>query len=93
VAAAFSFNWGLGGPQAATAAVGAPHRKVKPIVKHRTIVIHQKAPATSASAAVPRTVVLPTSAPALTTTSVTTTGGSPTATGDEADGGVERGDD
>ena len=64
-AAAVSFNWGLGTPTpSAGAATRAPASKpLKPIVKHRTIVIHKKSPASPSSAA-PRTVVV--SAPAAT---------------------------
>ena len=43
-AAAVSFNWGIGIPQATTAADGGLTIPLKPVVKHRTVVIHKKAP-------------------------------------------------
>ena len=87
-AAAVTFNWGMGTSSASTAAAApgrvAPAKPLKPIVKHRTIVIHRKAtpsPPATGSAPAGRTVVVPAPAPTSTTTSksVTTTGGSPTA--------------
>lgn len=92
-AAAVTFNWGMGTSSASTVAAAtgkaAPSKPLKPIVKHRTIVIHRKAPsppsATTAPAPAPagRTVVIPTPAPSSTASkSVTTTGGSPTASGE-----------
>ena len=88
-ATAVTFNWGMGSSAASTAAAPGLEspKPVKPIVKHRTIVIHRKATpplsATTASASAARTVVIPAPAPTSTTTkSVTTTGGSPTASGE-----------
>jgi len=80
-AAAVSFNWGMGTPapagtQAAATTPGRTH--VKPIVKHRRIVVHRKAssstgPATAGS----RTVTLapPTQSPPAVTTSGSHGGG------------------
>jgi hypothetical protein len=92
-AAAVTFNWGMGTSSASTVAAAPgrvePPKPLKPIVKHRTIVIHRKATpppsATTAPAPAPagRTVVVPAPAPTSTTSkSVTTTGGSPTASGE-----------
>ncbi len=88
-AAAFSVNWGLGSANGSTVAANQD-AGVKPIVKHRTIVVHRKAPA-SAAGARPQTVVLPAPAPAHSTV-VTTTGGSATAGGEHEDE-TEGGDD
>ena len=91
-AAAVTFNWGMGTSSASTVAAApgrvAPAKPLKPIVKHRTIVVHRKAtpPPSAGSAATapaPRTVVVPAPAPTSTTSkSVTTTGGSATTGGD-----------
>lgn len=90
-AAAVTFNWGMGTSSASTVAAApsrvASPKPLKPIVKHRTIVIHRKATpppsATTGSAPAARTVVVPAPAPTSTTTkSVTTTGGSPTTSGE-----------
>ncbi len=86
-AAAVTFNWGMGTSSASTVAAAPGVESPKPIVKHRTIVIHRKATpppsATTAAAPVARTVVIPAPAPMSTTSkSVTTTGGSPTTSGE-----------
>jgi hypothetical protein len=87
-AAAVTFNWGMDTSSALTvAAAPGGVETPKPIVKHRTIVIHRKATpppsATTASAPAARTVVVPAPAPMSTTSkSVTTTGGSPTTSGE-----------
>jgi hypothetical protein len=92
-ATAVSLNWGMGTSSASTAAAAPGHaqpaKPLKPIVKHRTVVIHRKAAspsaATTGSAPAARTVVLPAPAPATATTMskpVTTSGGSPTASGE-----------
>ena len=101
-AAAVTFNWGMGTSSASTAAAApgrvSPAKPLKPIVKHRTVVIHRKAtpsPSATASASAPagRTVVVPAPAPTSTPSkSVTTTGGSPTASG-ESDHEHEGSDD
>jgi len=96
-AAAVSFNWGLGTSNAATVAASdaPPTQKVKPIVKHRTIVVHRKAPSsTSGVSAAPQTVVLPAPAVAVAPAPapVTTTSGSPTAGGERDDSGEGGGD-
>jgi hypothetical protein len=88
-AAAVTFHWGMGTSAASTTVADpgrvAPPKPLKPIVKHRTVVVHRKAkpsasPATG-SAPAPQTVVVPAPAPTA-TKSVTTTGGSPTASGE-----------
>lgn len=97
--AAVSFDWGLVGSSSATAAAptSASPKALKPIVKHRTIVVHKKAPSPKPSAATgARTVTLP--APAPTTvapsTPVAKTSGSPAGAGDDgADSGEHGGDD
>jgi len=88
-ATAVTVHWGMGTSSAATvaAAPGRTQPPLKPIVKHRTIVIHRKAspppPATTGVAPAARTVVIPAATPVSTvSTSVTTTGGSPTASGE-----------
>ena len=92
-AAAVTFNWGMGTSSASTVAAApgrvAPAKPLKPIVKHRTIVVHRKATPSASMASAPagRTVVVPAPAPTTTTSattskSVTTTGGSPTASGE-----------
>ena len=100
-AAAVTFHWGMGTSSASTVAVApsrvAPPKPLKPIVKHRTIVIHRKAtppPGTTATApAGAQTVVIPAPAPTTTTSkSVTTTGGSAT-TGGESEHEHEGSDD
>ena len=103
-AAAFSFNWGLGTSNASTVAAapaGSTTPKVKPIVKHRTIVVHKKAPSTTGTAGspsvAPQTVVVPAPAPVVApavapTPAVTHTSASPTA-GGENDAGDSRADD
>ena len=90
-AAAVSFNWGLGSPSGASAAAAttAPSKVAKPIIKHRTVVIHRRSPALPTSSA-PRTVVLP--APA-STPAVTTTSGSHSGGGGEGDDSGEGGGD
>jgi len=98
--AAVSFDWGLLGasaPSAAAAPTSAGPKTLKPIVKHRTIVVHKKAPSPKPSAATgARTVTLP--APAPTTvapsTPVAKTSGSPAGAGDDGgDSGEHGGDD
>ncbi|MGE5226244.1 MAG: hypothetical protein ACM3OO_05155 [Planctomycetaceae bacterium] len=100
-AAAFSVNWGLGTSNASTVAAATPTKtaapKVKPIIKHRTVVVHKKAPATPGSAGspslAPQTVVVPAPAPAVAPATapkpaVTHTSASPTAGGEhESEGG------
>ncbi|HEX3299112.1 MAG TPA: hypothetical protein VHW68_03260 [Actinomycetota bacterium] len=92
-AAAVTFHWGMGTSSASTVAAApsraAAPKPLKPIVKHRTIVVHRKAPAPPATTTAPapapaaQTVVVPAPAPTSTTSkSVTTTGGSPTAAGE-----------
>ncbi|HEV8088346.1 MAG TPA: hypothetical protein VGQ50_06715 [Actinomycetota bacterium] len=90
-AAAVTFHWGMGTSSASTVASAPisvkPSKPLKPIVKHRTIVIHRKAPSPPPAAATPpasQTVVIPAPAVAPTTTSksVTTTGGSATTGGE-----------
>jgi hypothetical protein len=91
-AAAVTFNWGMSTSSASTVAAAPgrpePAKPLKPIVKHRTVVIHRKAPSPLAAATAPapagRTIVIPAAAPTSTTTSksVTTTGGSPTVSGE-----------
>ena len=95
--AAVSFDWGLLGASAQSAAAtptSASPRALKPIVKHRTIVVHKKAPTPkrSASTGVARTVTLPAPAPATfaPSTPVAKTSGSPAGGGDDSgehDGG------
>lgn len=90
-AAAVTFHWGMGTSSASTVAAAPgrvdPQKPLKPIVKHRTIVIHRKATSppsvTTAPAPTAQTVVVPAPAPtSKTSKSVTTTGGSPTASGE-----------
>jgi hypothetical protein len=89
-AAAVSFNWGLGTPAGVSAATAAPGTAtpVKPIIKHRTIVIHKKSPAPP-SAGAPRTVVVSAPAPPPATVPVATTSGSHAGGGggDDGEGG------
>ena len=83
-AAAVSFNWGIGIPQANTAAAGDLTIPLKPIVKHRTVVIHKKAPSPPAGSVV----VLTPAAPAQTQTqAVVTSSGSHSAGGSENESG------
>lgn len=87
--AAVSFNWGMGTPSTPASSVSptAP-TQAKPIIKHRTITIHKRDPASTPA---PRTVVLP--APSTSSSpSVALTGGSHTA-GGEDDGEHEGGSD
>lgn len=81
-AAAVSFNWGIGIPQTNTAAAGDLTIPLKPIVKHRTVVIHKKAP----SPPVGSVVVLTPAAPAQ-TQAVVTSSGSHSAGGSENESG------
>ena len=91
-AAAVTFHWGMGTSSASTVAAAPssvdPAKPLKPLVKHRTIVIHRKAPSPSPAAIAPapsaQTVVIPAPpAPTGTTSkSVTTTGGSATTGGE-----------
>jgi hypothetical protein len=98
-AAAFSVNWGLGTSNASTVAATTPTQtaapKVKPIVKHRTVVVHKEAPATPGIAGspsvAPQTVVVPAPAPAVAPAAapkpvVTHTSASPTAGGEQESG-------
>jgi len=94
--AAVSANWGLGSPApaitAAAAAKPAPPKHVKPIVKHRRIVVHKKAPAPkgpASSSPGSRTVTV---APPTPTPPVVTTSGSHGGGGESDDRG-EGGDD
>ena len=95
--AAVSFDWGLLGasaPSAAAAPTSASPKALKPIVKHRTIVVHKKAPPKPSSpTGVARTVALPAPAPATVapSTPVAKTSGSPAGGGD--DGGEHGGGD
>ncbi len=97
--AAVSFNWGIGTPSAASTAAapkGTTPTPVKPIIKHRTITVHKKAPTptgSAGSASAPRTVVLPAQPVAAAPPPVTTTSGSTASGGGESDDGGERGDD
>ncbi len=90
--AAVSNNWGLGSAKPVVNAVGppAPHN-VKPIIRHRRIVVHKKAPAPKgpSSSAAPRTVTVPQPVQATSPPVVSTSGSH---AGGESDGG-ERGDD
>jgi hypothetical protein len=95
--AAVSFDWGLVGASSATTASSASvsPKAQKPIIKHRTIVVHKKAKPSKAPSVGARTVTVP--APASATTvapapshPVTSTGGSPTTGGDDDH---EHGDD
>lgn len=81
--AAVSFNWGLGTSSiSATSASPAIPAQVKPIVKHRTITIHKRDPASTPA---PQTVVLP--GPGATSSApVAVTSGSHVAGGGEDDG-------
>jgi hypothetical protein len=81
-AAAVSFNWGIGIPQATTPAVGGLTIPLKPVVKHRTVVIHKKAPSPPAGSVV----VLTPAAPAQ-TQAVVTSSGSHSASGSENESG------
>jgi hypothetical protein len=75
-AAAVSFNWGIAASDANTTATGGVSFPLKPVVKHRTVVIHKKAPTATGAAARPVVVLTP-AAPAQTQTSaVVTTSGS-----------------
>jgi hypothetical protein len=96
--AAVSFHWGLGDPSVAAVsangpAATAPHKKVKPIVKHRRIVVHKKAPAPKGPSATSgsRTVTVAPPAPTQNPPVVTTSGSH--GGGGESDDGGERGDD
>jgi hypothetical protein len=68
--AAVSFHWGLGNSTTSAAPASPAAARVKPIVKHRTVVVHRRAKPTDAG----RTVVLP--APATSGSAVTMTSGS-----------------
>lgn len=97
--AAVSANWGLGSPApaitAAAAAKPAPPKHVKPIVKHRRIVVHKKAPAPKGPSSAPPTgsrivTVAPTTqtqAPPVITTSGSHGGGGDDDHGDVGEGG------
>ena len=93
---AVSVGWGVGTPSAAapssTSASAPTAKAVKPIVKHRTIVVHKKAPANKAapSMGTPQTVVLAPAAPAPPPPAVAHTSGSTASGGDD---GSEHGDD
>ena len=70
--AAVTFNWGIANSTAATTSAATPSPsktpKVKPIIRHRTITVHKKAPAPSpvsipsgssgSSGSAPRTITL-----------------------------------
>jgi hypothetical protein len=96
--AAVSFNWGMGTPApAVTAAAAAPTapKHVKPIVRHRRIVVHKKAPAPkgpASSSPGSRTVRVapPTPTPPVVTTSGSHAGGGES---DDRGEGGEGGDD
>ena len=90
-AAAVSFHWGMGTPASTEAAATTPARThVKPIVKHRRIVVHKKAPAPHGPGGAPSgshtvTVAPPTQSPPVVTTSGSHAGGGET--DDEHEGG------
>jgi hypothetical protein len=90
--AAVSFNWGLGtpSPSVVNAARPSPARKhVKPIVKHRRIVVHKKAPAPKGPPSPPGSRTISVAPPAQTPPVVTTSGSH--GGGGESDDGGERG--
>lgn len=70
-AAAVSFHWGLGTQTTSAAAASPAAARAKPIVKHRTVVVHRKAKPAGGQG---RTVVLP--APGTSGSAVTMTSGS-----------------
>jgi hypothetical protein len=78
VAGVVSVSSGLGLGNTATAATtpttGPSPARVKPIVKHRRIVVHKKAPTPKATQGGPQTIVLP--APATSTAPISMTSGS-----------------
>ena len=97
--AAVTFNWGLGSSTAATTSAAAapsasPAAKVKPIIKHRTITIHKKAPAPKPSASAPAQTITLASNPVyshavapVTHTSGSAAGGGESEGGDRGEGG------
>jgi hypothetical protein len=58
-AVSVSSGLGVGNSASATTPTTGPAARVKPIVRHRRIVVHKKAPAPGVSGAAGRTVVLP----------------------------------
>ncbi|MGZ4153384.1 MAG: hypothetical protein ACXVQ0_02765 [Actinomycetota bacterium] len=103
VAGAVSVSSGLGLGNSATAATTAPTTgptaaRVKPVIKHRRIVVHKKAPQATSTAGTPQTVVLPAPAPSIaagpSTGPVSMTSGSHASTsGDDTENDHEGGDD
>lgn len=104
--AAVTFNWGLADSTAATTSTASPSPtkapKVKPIIRHRTITVHKKAPTpnpvavsgssgwSGSSGSAPRTITLA-SNPVYShsTPPVSTTGGSSAGGGGHGGGGGE----
>lgn len=94
--AAVSFDWGLLGTSAVAAAptTATSPNPQKPIIKHRTIVVHKKAPAPKPSAATgARTVTIPQTTTVAPPAPVTKTSGSPTGGGDDGADSGQHGDD
>jgi hypothetical protein len=89
--AAVSANWGLGTPSSSVVSATAPTtpKPVKPIVKHRRIVVHKKAPAPKGPPSPGPTIAV--SGPTQTAPVVTTSGSH--GAGGESDDGAERGGD
>lgn len=98
VAGAVSVSSGLGLGNSATAASAAPTTgptaaRVKPVIKHRRIVVHKKAPQPKATAGAPRTVVLPAPGSSNATAPISMTSGSHASGGGELDDATENGGD
>jgi uncharacterized membrane protein len=99
VAGAVSVSSGLGLGNSATAATaptaGPTAAPVRPVIKHRRIVVHRKAPQPRATAGAPKTVVLPAPGSSAATAPVSMTSGSHAAGSGELDDAtdIERGDD
>ncbi|HEX2425049.1 MAG TPA: hypothetical protein VHM47_04110 [Actinomycetota bacterium] len=96
VAGAVSVSSGLGLGNSVTAATAAPTSgptasRVKPVIKHRRIVVHKKAP--KARAAGPQTVVLPAPASSIATAPISMTSGSHASGSGELDDATESGGD
>ena len=105
--AAVTFNWGIANSTAATTSAATPSPsktpKVKPIIRHRTITVHKKAPApdpvsvpsgsSGSSGSTPRTITLA-SNPVYSnsTPAVSHTGGSGSGGGGGAGGGEGEGE-
>jgi hypothetical protein len=93
--AAVSFDWGLLGSGTSAAAPARTHASptpLKPIVKHRTVVIHKKSPASSSPAGA-RTITIPRpAAPGISASQpapAATTSGSHTAGTNDGEDGIE----